>query len=113
MVSAYIISELINSSDWYNKSYFEIIFLILLILLALRLFLFSPKENQFKKTLINKNKNYLSFISLGLLTGCITSLSGMGGGVILIPFLTDITKISIKKSQFNFNRSNNAISYFC
>lgn len=99
MISAYIITEFINSSNWYNKFAFDLLFLILLILLAIRLLFFRIKEQEFKKNQPVKKRGVIKFINLGLLTGCITSLSGMGGGVILIPFLTDINKISIKKAS--------------
>ena len=38
-------------------------------------------------------------IGLGFVTGGVTSLSGLGGGVTMIPFLTDIMKVSIKKAS--------------
>jgi len=96
MISAYLVSEFIKTSNWYDKSYFELIFLILLILLAIRLLFFKRKENEKQKTSNNKN---LYYIFLGTLTGGVTSLSGLGGGVTLIPFLTDIMKKSIKKAS--------------
>ena len=99
MISAYIMTEFINSSNWYNKFAFDLLFLILLILLAVRLLFFKTNEQEFEKNQKVKKSRIIKFINLGFLTGCITSLSGMGGGVILIPFLTDINKISIKKAS--------------
>lgn len=98
MMSAYAMSEWINSSNWFDKFYFDIIFLTLLILLAVRLLFFKTNERP-----IGKNEkidiNYASLMGVGLLTGCVTSLSGLGGGIVLIPFLTDIMKQPVRKAS--------------
>jgi len=98
MATAYFISEIIKRSDWYDKFYFDLVFLILLLLLAARLLLIHPKESDLH-TSQNKKRNILSFMGLGMLTGSLTSLSGLGGGVILIPFLTDVQKIPIRTAS--------------
>lgn len=98
MVSAFILTEFIKNSSWYDKTYFDIIFLCLLLLLAIRMLLFNPRahseqydrENPSSKTLLT---------GLGFFTGGVTSLSGLGGGVILIPFLSDILKKQITKAS--------------
>lgn len=98
MISAFLLSEWIIASTWYEKHYFDLIFLSLLVFLTLRLLLIKSKENQeenTEKTIPGK----LPLILLGLLTGSITSLSGLGGGVILIPFLTDALGVPIRKAS--------------
>lgn len=98
MLIAYIVSEIIKTTTWYNKLYFDIVFFIMLMLLAIRLLFIKSKED---KSVVrpNNKRNSISFIGLGALTGSVTSLSGVGGGVVIIPFLTDILKISIKKAS--------------
>jgi uncharacterized membrane protein YfcA len=98
MVSAYAMSEWINSSNWFDKFYFDIIFLTLLILLAVRLLFFKTVE-RIEVEGEKQESNYISFMGLGLLTGCVTSLSGLGGGIVLIPFLTDIMKEPVRKAS--------------
>jgi len=98
MICAYLVSEMVKISNSYDKLYFDIVFLSLLILLAIRLFFVNPHRRN-KPELINTKKNKLHFISLGFITGSVTSLSGLGGGVVIIPFLTDILKVSIKKAS--------------
>lgn len=98
MVSAYAMSEWINSSNWFDKFYFDIIFLTLLILLAVRLLFFKTVE-RIEIEGEKRANNYVSFVGLGLLTGCVTSLSGLGGGIVLIPFLTDIMKEPVRKAS--------------
>ncbi len=99
MISAFLLSELINSSDWYNKFYFDIFFLTLLILLAVRLLFSQPEENSVEKIMSKRKRENIPFISLGIFTGAVTSLSGLGGGVVLIPVLTDIVKTPIRKAS--------------
>ncbi|MEQ9591550.1 MAG: sulfite exporter TauE/SafE family protein [Cyclobacteriaceae bacterium] len=100
MISAYLMSELINAFDWYNKFYFDIIFLMMIVLLAFRLLVVKSKEDQI--TQVTPHQTTLSFASLtglGFLTGIVTALSGLGGGIVLIPFLTDINKTPIRKAS--------------
>lgn len=98
MISAYFISEIISAATWYDKFYFELIFLFLLILIAIRLLFLKPKNKA--ETSPNKEVQKSSaFIGLGAFTGCLTALSGLGGGVILIPFQTDVLNVAIKKAS--------------
>ena len=46
MISAFLVTELIKATEWYNKQYFDIFFLSLLILLAFRMLFFNPQTEQ-------------------------------------------------------------------
>lgn len=95
MITAFIITEFIKTGDWYNKFYFDIVFLLLMIGLAARMLFFKPVVTD--KDL---DENKYGLLSLGgIIAGSVTSLSGLGGGVILIPFLTDIVKKPITKAS--------------
>ncbi|MDO5969442.1 sulfite exporter TauE/SafE family protein [Flavivirga aquimarina] len=98
MVSGFIMSEIIKISSWYDKIYFDLIFLFLVVLIATRFLFF--KEKVINKVETNKVtiKKAFSF-GLGTLTGLTTALSGFGGGIVLIPALTEFCKISIKKAS--------------
>ncbi len=98
MLTAFSLTEVIKNSNWYDKTYFDIIFLFLMIMLALRMIFFHPQPYAL---LAEENKPLKKgwLASLGLFTGGVTSLSGLGGGVILIPFLTDILKKPITKAS--------------
>lgn len=98
MLSAFVMSEWIKSSTWFDKFYFDIIFLTLLILLAVRLLFFKAKERTESEN-STVSSSIALYIVLGLLTGCVTALSGLGGGIVLIPFLTDIMKEPVRKAS--------------
>jgi len=98
MFIAYMVSEIIKTTTWYDKFYFDLVFFMMLMLLAIRLLLIKSKED--KSVVLSTSKpNNISFLGLGALTGSVTSLSGVGGGVVIIPFLTDILKTPIKKAS--------------
>tara|TARA_R110000737_G_scaffold345229_2_gene373462 strand:+ start:2907 stop:3905 length:999 start_codon:yes stop_codon:yes gene_type:complete len=94
-VTAYFVTEIIRNGNWYEKRSFDIVFLALLIVLALRLFL----SNARKASLIDARPGQWLFPFVGLLTGVATSLSGLGGGVVLIPAFTDLMKMPIKSAS--------------
>ncbi len=100
MLSAYGFTEWIKATSWYDKSYFDLIFLSLLLALALRILLAKPRSVTYPEDSRKRSPNVpYSFWGLGLLTGAVTSLSGMGGGIVLIPFLTDIQGYPIKRAS--------------
>ncbi len=93
-ISSITFSYIISHGTWYTKEKFSIVFIILLVLIAIRLF------TQRKKTESNENaKASISALSLtGIISGTIAAFSGIGGGVIIVPILTDIIKMPIKKA---------------
>ncbi len=93
-VSSIFFSYLISKGSWYTKESFSLFFIILLILIAIRIF------TQRKKVEVEHNKT-VSMYSLsltGIISGTIAAFSGIGGGVIIVPILTDLIKMPIKKA---------------
>ncbi len=91
IVSSYVVSYLIVSQDWYSKRAFGILFLTLLLLTLFR-FLFFKKQQERDI----KSTKRVQFLITGFLTGIVTALSGLGGGVIMIPLFTQYLKLNIK-----------------
>ena len=60
----------------------RVIFALVLLIVALRMFLFKEKE-----TSVNKKESVLIFLVIGFITGIMSGLVGVGGGIILIPAL--------------------------
>ena len=83
----------IANGSWYDKKSFSIFFILLLMLM---LFKFLWKNEV--KVSENKKPLFWKFPLAGLLTGLISGLSGLGGGVIMIPLFTQYLKMGIKKS---------------
>lgn len=95
MISALLMTEFIKNGSWYHKSDFDWVFLSLLLILAFRM-LFYQQEYPSNKNSID-GRQYFPII--GIVTGIISALSGLGGGVVVMPILTDILNVPIKKAS--------------
>ena len=95
MITAYFMTEFIKNGNWYHKSDFDLVFFTLLLILAIRMLFFKQPPPPISNTHLNKPY----FPIIGILAGLISSLSGLGGGIIVIPILTDILKTPLKKAS--------------
>ncbi len=91
--SSILLSYLIANGSWYDKASFSIFFIFLLVLMLVK-FLYKSNTSVSDET----NPPLSKFALTGLLTGVISGLSGLGGGVIMIPLFTQFLKMGIKKS---------------
>ncbi len=93
IVSGLLLSYLITKFDWYSERAFKWIFVLMLVLVCFRFFYKRgnpdriPHESDFK------------FLITGLLTGFTSALSGLGGGIIMIPAFTSLMGLSMKKAS--------------
>lgn len=88
-----LITHAIANGTWYNQRIFNIFFIILLILTLIRFLWVKPRMDE------KEHKPALwKFPVTGLFTGLISALSGLGGGVIMIPLFTQFLKLNIKKA---------------
>lgn len=94
IITAFITTHLITSGDWYDKKKFNIVFVTMLLLLVIKLF--TDRKSGVVET--KERSNTALFLLTGGVTGILTSLSGMGGGIILIPAFTDGMKMPIRKA---------------
>lgn len=96
-LAAFVVSEWLKTSTWYSKTYFDILFFFLVLTVCVRFLFFTPKMeiSIFQKRMQDGQWGYLG---LGGFTGITSALSGFGGGIVLIPALTDIFGIPFKKT---------------
>lgn len=92
--SALLMSAWIEKGDWYSKTMFNILFASLLLPLLINMF--RKKSIQTTKT---ESKSVKAYGLVGLLTGIVSSLSGLGGGVIMVPAFTDFLHTDIRKAS--------------
>ena len=95
MITAYFMTEFIKNGNWYHKSDFDLVFFTLLLILAIRMLFFKQPPPPINDNHLNKPY----FPIIGIVAGLISSLSGLGGGIIVIPILTDILKTPLKKAS--------------
>ena len=94
MITGTLVSYGITSGDWYNKRAFSVIFLALLIFSVFRILLKRP-EQAIDVASSPKHK----YLITGALTGIVTALSGLGGGVVMIPLFNQYIKIDMKSAS--------------
>jgi uncharacterized membrane protein YfcA len=95
MITAFFMTEFIKNGNWYHKSDFDLVFFTLLLILAFRMLFFKQPPPPINDNHLNKPY----FPIIGIVAGLISSLSGLGGGIIVIPILTDILKTPLKKAS--------------
>ena len=117
IITSLSMSYLIKTGNWYSKETFNYVFICMLIPFIIKLLSDINKENKqtlqldltnisTEKSIENLQNNLpkneikdLSFLITGAFVGMITALSGLGGGILMIPMFTDILKIPIKKAS--------------
>ncbi len=82
--------------EWflYDKKSFTLVFLCMLAPLVFRMF-FDKQKNEIE------NSNFPNATKMGItgfFTGIVTSISGLGGGIVMVPVFTNLLKINIKKA---------------
>ena len=95
MITAFFMTEFIKNGNWYHKSDFDLVFFTLLLILAFRMLFFKQPPPPINDNHLNKPY----FPIIGIVAGLISSLSGLGGGIIVIPILTDMLKTPLKKAS--------------
>ena len=95
MITAFFMTEFIKNGNWYHKSDFDLVFFTLLLILAIRMLFFKQPPPPINDNHLNKPY----FPIIGIAAGLISSLSGLGGGIIVIPILTDMLKTPLKKAS--------------
>jgi len=90
-----LVSYTILKFEWYSKERFSIFFIIILSLLTIKMIITVRKQNTtgFKDKIAMK-----LFAPLGFLAGIFSALTGLGGGVVMVPYMSDFYKLKIKKA---------------
>lgn len=96
MVTSYTITAILFYFNLHNQEVFTIIFAIILVVTAIRM-LFPDKEVLPENSQLNLPP-LIRFIPAGLFAGIVTSISGLGGGIVMVPYFNKILKLPIKFS---------------
>jgi uncharacterized membrane protein YfcA len=97
-ISAFLMSYGIQHSNWYSHQRFQWVFLLFLVLSILNMILKNDSKNEEISPQKNPKNNTLPKIFVGILAGIVVSLSGLGGGIIMVPLFRMILKFNIRES---------------
>ncbi len=92
--AAIFFSYIISIGTWYTKERFTLFFIILLIFIAWRIF----RSKNYNPVQDDEQTEPWKFILTGLLSGTIAAFSGIGGGVIIVPILTNTMNLPMRKA---------------
>lgn len=106
VASSLATTYLISIGTWYNKERFSLVFISLIVAISFRAFT-KRKISSNSASLDNITSTQFSIVGFG--AGIITALSGLGGGLVMVPALSSILKIDLKKS---ISISTGAIPFF-
>jgi len=94
-LSASLMNYAIQTGNWYVKSEFQKVFLLFLVLSILNM-LFGKQNNDLQTKKFGY-ENSLKII-LGLMAGMVVALSGLGGGIIMVPLIRYLLKKPIHEA---------------
>jgi uncharacterized membrane protein YfcA len=92
---AALVTHFVIHSRWYNKDVFTIIFVVVVLYTALKIFLIDIKRND--PSLV-EGFSTNTFFLIGCAGGSLSALAGVGGGIVMVPMLTKLLHIDIKKA---------------
>lgn len=81
--AAALMSALIQNGSWYNKENFQIVFLFFLLISIFNMAFGKKSESQ--KTLNPHYNPTIIQIFVGFFSGIVVALSGLGGGIVMVP----------------------------
>ena len=86
------LSYIITGFTWYNEVYFKILFVLALVFTLYRIY--KGKSTEVSEAPFNT----VRYALIGVVTGIISALSGLGGGVAMLPLLTMVMGMDMRKA---------------
>ncbi len=97
-ISAYLVSYGIQQANWYSHQRFQWVFLLFLVLSILNMLLKGDSKNEEISPIKTEKNNAFSKIFVGILAGIVVSLSGLGGGIIMVPLFRMLLNFKIREA---------------
>lgn len=98
ILSSILISYSLKTFELNNPKVFNYIFASILIFTAIRMYISKRKNDKKESSDIVNLPDLKKFIPAGFLAGIITAITGLGGGVVMVPYFNNVLKLPIKFS---------------
>lgn len=95
-ISAAALSYAIQNGNWYSKERFQWVFLAFVIISIGNMIFGKNRDDGVSAS--SENNGILLRIIVGILAGTVVSLSGLGGGIIMVPLFRMILKMPLRKA---------------
>lgn len=92
-VMAVLVSMALTWLPWYNKEVFSWFFTLILLPMVVRMFWKRKATVVAERPLHRK-----SLVAIGLASGFVSALTGLGGGVVMVPLLSELLKMPLRKA---------------
>lgn len=92
LITGVLLTYLITNKSWYTPIHFKMLFMVLLVFTLISFILKKKNTQVVEATSIKPPK----FLNVGIFTGVVTALSGLGGGIIMIPAFRNVLKLDMK-----------------
>ncbi len=89
--SSVLCMQFVVQSDWYSKTFFNVVVLGLLLFMLVRLFQ--------KIKPLGEGSGTWKYIIIGVLAGAASALSGLGGGVVIVPMLLYFFGLEVRQAK--------------
>lgn len=96
-MASLLLSYSIKTGSWYHKTDFQLVFLGFL-LLSMANMIFSKQQKEEIDSEQVQKKSGLDIL-VGVLAGTVVALSGLGGGVIMVPLFRVLLKMPMRESS--------------
>ena len=94
-IAAAVMSYSIQHGNWYNQARFSWVFLGFL-LLSIGNMIFKKERDSIEQA--PEKQSLILRLVVGLLAGTVVSLSGLGGGIVMVPLFRMVLHLPIKKA---------------
>ena len=94
-----IITKYVVHSSWFSIEFFNVLVILLMIYLLFEISSKNKKSNNTTNTLPNKKIKLNIGLFSGFTAGLVSALSGLGGGIVIIPILNIYLKQNLRKSK--------------
>lgn len=99
ILSSILLLRYFVNTPYYSKQSFQTLFLLVLVYMLIRMAMGFWRKGSEKEETIGKPAGPAWLSTIGLFSGCVSPLTGMGGGIVLVPILHSIFRYPIRQSQ--------------